>query len=161
MTLVMRAFLTLLLALFFAAPAMAQVDDLPKVHARLIAEHDAVAPGGTVTIAFEQVIRPGWHTYWRNAGDVGQPTTLDWSLPAGWKGAALQWPYPIRLPVGTFMDFGYEGKVWLLSDVTAPADAAPGSTVTLSAKVAWLVCKEVCIPEETTLTLPIIPAQGR
>ena len=155
MTLVMKAFLTLLFALFFVAPAAAQVDDLPKVHARLIAEHDAVAPGGTVTIAFEQVIRPGWHTYWLNPGDVGQPTTLDWSLPAGWKGAALQWPYPIRLPVGGFMDFGYEGKVWLLSEVTAPPAATPGSTVTLSAKVSWLVCKEVCIPEEATLTLPI------
>ena len=116
------------------------------MHARLIAESDTVAPGGTVTIAFEQVIRPGWHTYWLNPGDVGQPTTLTWSLPAGWKAGALQWPYPIRLPVGPFMDFGYEGKVWILTTLTAPADAKPGDTVTLKAAVSWLVCKEVCIP---------------
>ncbi|MEI9886409.1 MAG: protein-disulfide reductase DsbD domain-containing protein [Rhizomicrobium sp.] len=151
----MRWLAALLLLLGLAVPAAAQIDDLPKVHARLIAEHDAVAPGGTVTIAFEQVIREGWHTYWLNPGDVGQPTTLDWQLPAGWTSAALQWPWPIRLPVGPFMDFGYEGKVWLLGDVTAPADAKPGDTVTLTAKVAWLVCKEVCIPEDTTLTLPL------
>ena len=151
----MKWLVALVLLVAAAAPAAAQMDDAPKVHARLIAEHDAVAPGGTVTIAFEQIIRPGWHTYWRNPGDVGQPTTLDWSLPQGWKAGALQWPYPIRLPVGPFMDFGYEGKVWLLSNMTAPADAKRGDTVMLKATVAWLVCKEVCIPEDATLTLPL------
>jgi thiol:disulfide interchange protein/DsbC/DsbD-like thiol-disulfide interchange protein len=151
----MKALLTLLAALFFATAAAAQIDNLPKVHARLIAEHDALAPGATETIAFEQDIRAGWHTYWLNPGDVGQPTTLDWSLPAGWKAGALQWPYPKRLPVGPFMDYGYEGKAWILSSVTAPADAKAGDTVTLSAKASWLVCKEVCVPEDATLTLPV------
>src|SRR5262252_2281219 len=134
----MKAFLTLLLALFFAVPAAAQIDDLPKVHARLVAEHVTVAPGETVTVAFEQVIRNGWHTYWLNPGDVGQPTQLAWTLPAGWKSGDLQWPYPKRLPVGPFMDYGYEGKVWLLSDLTAPADAKPGASVTLKAAASWL-----------------------
>jgi thiol:disulfide interchange protein/DsbC/DsbD-like thiol-disulfide interchange protein len=151
----MKAFLTLLLALFFAAPAAAQIDDLPKVHARLIAEQGAVAPGQTVAIAFEQDIREGWHTYWLNPGDVGQPTTLTWSLPAGWKAGALAWPYPKRLPVGPFMDYGYEGKVWILTAVTAPADAKPGDTVVLQAKGSWLVCKEVCVPEDRDLALSI------
>jgi thiol:disulfide interchange protein DsbD len=151
----MKAFLTLLLALFFALPAAAQIDDLPKVHARLVAEHDAVAPGGTVAVAFEQVIRDGWHTYWLNPGDVGQPTQLVWTLPAGWKSGDLQWPYPKRLPVGPFMDYGYEGKVWLLTTLTAPADAKPGDTVTFHAKGSWLVCAEVCVPEDGELTLPL------
>jgi len=152
----MKRLLPLLLALLFAAPAAAQIDDLPKVHARLIAEHDRIAPGGTDTIAFEQDIRPGWHTYWRNPGDVGQPTTLDWKLPAGWTGGPLQWPYPKRLPVGPFMDYGYEGKVWILSTVTAPKDAKPGEVVPLKASVTWLVCKEVCVPEEALLTVPVV-----
>ncbi|MEI9992578.1 MAG: protein-disulfide reductase DsbD domain-containing protein [Rhizomicrobium sp.] len=151
----MKRLLPLLFALSFAAPAAAQIDDLPKVHARLIAEHDRLAPGGTETVAFEQDIRPGWHTYWLNPGDVGQPTTLDWKLPAGWSFGPLQWPYPKRLPVGPFMDYGYEGKAWILSTVTAPKDAKPGEVVTLKAAATWLVCKEVCIPEDATLTLPV------
>jgi thiol:disulfide interchange protein DsbD len=151
----MKAALTLLAVLFFATAATAQVDNLPKVAAKLIAEHDALAPGASETIAFQQDIRAGWHTYWLNPGDVGQPTTLDWTLPAGWKSGALQWPYPKRLPVGPFMDYGYEGKTWILSSVTAPADAKVGDTVTLSAKASWLVCKEVCVPEDATLTLPV------
>src|SRR5579862_3281881 len=130
----MKAFLTLLLALFFADAAAAQIDDLPKVHARLIAEHDAVTPGGTVSVAFEQDIREGWHTYWMNPGDVGQPTTLAWTLPTGWKSGDLAWPYPKRLPVGPFMDYGYEGKPWILTALTASAGAKIGDTITLHAK---------------------------
>src|SRR3569832_1894842 len=149
----MKAFLTLLLALFSAAAAAAPPAAPPPVHARLIAEHDAVAPGETVTVAFEQDIREGWHTYWLNPGDVGQPTTLAWSLPAGWKSGALQWPYPKRLPVGPFMDYGYEGKPWILTTLTAPTDAKLGDTVTLHAKGSWLVCKEVCVPEDRDLPL--------
>jgi len=152
----MKRLLPLLLAVFFAAPAAAQIDDLPKVHARLIAEHDRIAPGGTDTIAFEQDIRPGWHTYWLNPGDVGQPTTLDWKLPPGWAGGPLQWPYPKRLPVGPFMNYGYEGKTWILSTVTAPKDAKAGDVVPLKASVTWLVCKEVCVPEEALLTVPVV-----
>ena len=152
----MKRLLPLLLAVFFASPALGQIDDLPKVHARLIAEHDRIAPGGTDTIAFEQDIRPGWHTYWRNPGDVGQPTTLDWKLPAGWVAGPLQWPYPKRLPVGPFMDYGYEGKVWILATVTAPKDAKPGEVVPLKASATWLVCKEVCVPEEALLTVPVV-----
>jgi thiol:disulfide interchange protein DsbD len=137
------------------APASAQIDNLPKVHARLIAEHGTVAPGGMVTVALEQVIRDGWHTYWRNPGDAGQATDVQWTLPAGWHAGAIAWPAPKPLPVGPLMDYGYEGRPWLLMPITAPGDAKPGESVTLRAAVTWLVCKEVCIPEDATLTLPL------
>ncbi len=151
----MKWLTALFLLLAAAAPAAAQIDDRAKVHVRLVAESGAVEPGGTITIAFEQIIRPGWHTYWLNPGDVGQPTTLTWNLPYGWRAGELQWPAPMRLPVGPFMDYGYEGKVWILTQLSAPRDARPGDTVTLTAKAAWLVCKEVCIPEDATLSVPV------
>jgi len=154
----MKWFRFIALALLFAvvaAPAQAQIDNLPKVHARLIAETGEVAPGGTVAVALEEDIRPGWHTYWQNPGDAGAPTEIAWTLPKGWKAGAIEWPYPKELPVGPLMDYGYEGKPWLLVGLTAPRDAVPGQTVTLKAAVDWLVCKEVCIPEDTTLTLTL------
>jgi thiol:disulfide interchange protein DsbD len=146
-----RAVFTLLFCAF-ALPAVAQIDSAPKVHATLIAEGGEVAPGGTLAIALEENIRPTWHTYWVNPGEAGFPTDIKWTLPAGWKAGAIQWPYPQRLPVGPLMNYGYEGKVWLLTSVTAPANAAPG-LVTLKADASWLVCQEVCIPEEQVLTL--------
>jgi thiol:disulfide interchange protein DsbD len=149
----MKWLTALIFLLAAATSAEAQIDDGPKVHARLISESATVAPGGTIAVAFEQIIRPGWHTYWLNPGDVGQPTTLTWSLARGWKAGKLQWPYPMRLPVGPFMDYGYEGTVWILTHLTAPADAKPGDSVTLTAAANWLVCKEICIPEEAMLSL--------
>src|SRR5271169_3316893 len=109
-----RVLLAVLIALF-AVPAAAQIDSAPKVQARLIAEAGEVAPGGALTVALEEVIRPGWHTYWVNPGEAGLPTTIDWSLPAGWKAGAIEWPYPKRLPVPPLMNYGYEGKVWFLT----------------------------------------------
>src|ERR1700761_8543864 len=97
-------------ALFLGAvPARAQ-DDAPKVHARLVAEQSSVAPGDTVTVALEENIADGWHTYWQNPGDAGSPTEIEWQLPPGWKADAIQWPVPKRLPVASLMDYGYEGK---------------------------------------------------
>jgi thiol:disulfide interchange protein len=149
-----RIILTLIFALGLVSPALAQIDSAPKVHARLIAERLDVAPGGTIAVALEEDIRPGWHTYWRNPGDAGAPTEIKWTLPPGWSAGPIQWPYPKELPVGPLMDYGYEGKVWLLTELQAPADARAGA-VTINAAVDWLVCQQVCIPEDTTLTLPL------
>ena len=127
----------------------------PGVAARLIAEQTAAPPGGTITIALEEKIRPGWHTYWVNPGDAGAPTTIDWALPAGWQAGAIQWPTPKRLPVLSLMDYGYEGTLWLLSPLKVPADAKVGDTFTLKAAASWLVCKNICVPENAVLTLPV------
>ena len=77
------------------------------------------------------------------------------TLPQGWSAGAIEWPTPKRLPVGPLMDYGYEGKLWLLQKLTVPADAKMGDTITLKAAVDWLVCKDICVPEDTTLTLPL------
>ena len=154
----MKRILLFCLALLFAAPASAQ-EDGPKVMARLVAEGQA-APGGKVTIALEEKIAPHWHTYWINPGDAGAPTTITWSVPQGWTAGAIQWPRPMRVPFGPLMDYGYEGKLWLLSDITVPADARLGETVTLKAQVSWLVCKDVCIPEDATLSIPVTIGNG-
>jgi thiol:disulfide interchange protein DsbD len=143
----------LLSLLLLAAPAVAQDAPAPKVHARLVAEDKAVAPGGSITIALEENIAAEWHTYWKNPGDAGAATEIAWTLPPGWKADAIQWPRPKRLPVGPLMDYGYEGTPWLLTKLTAPADAS--GTATIKAHVTWLVCKQICIPEEANLSIDV------
>ena len=149
----------IVLAILFAAlsaPAMAQIDAAPKVHARLIAENTEIAPGQTLTVALEESIRDGWHTYWRNPGEAGEPTEITWQLPPGWKAGAIEWPHPKRLPAGPLMNFGYEGDPWLLVPLTAPLSAKPGRSITLKAHVNWLVCSEtLCVPEDADLSLPL------
>jgi thiol:disulfide interchange protein DsbD len=151
----MKRLLFLMTLLLLAVPAAAQ--DAPKVYARLVAEDKAIAPGGTITVALEEKIAPGWHTYWKNPGDAGAPTDIQWTLPPGWKAGAILWPRPKRLPVGPLMDYGYEGTPWLLTTLTAPPDAK--GPVSISAHVSWLVCQQICIPEDATLILamPVDP----
>jgi len=142
------------LLLAAALPAQAQ-DAGPYVQARLVSEDSGVPPGGAVTIALVEDIQAGWHTYWVNPGDAGAATEIKWTLPPGWGAGAIQWPTPKRLPVGPLMDYGYEGQPWLLQKLTIAANAKAGDTVTVKAAVDWLVCKDVCVPEDATLTLPL------
>jgi thiol:disulfide interchange protein len=149
-----------LAALLGASVSSAQIGDKrPLVRAALVSEQMAVRPGDKVTVALRQTITPGWHTYWKNPGDSGEPTTIEWKLPSGVTAAPLEWPLPEAIPFGPLTNYGYSNELLLLSDITVPHDFA-GPSVTLSANVRWLVCKDICVPEETTasLTLPLIPA---
>ena len=116
----MKRILLILIALaaLAAMPAAAQINTGPKVQPSLIGESGEIAPGQSVTVALEEDIAPGWHTYWSNPGEAGLPTEIKWSLPTGWKAGVIAWPYPKRLPVGPLMQYGYEGKVWLLTTIT-------------------------------------------
>src|SRR5512139_3696037 len=138
-----------LLVLCLAAPAATAQVRTPHVEAELLPERTAIVPGEPLTVALRLSIIPGWHTYWRNPGDSGEPTRLEWRLPPGFEASEIHWPYPSRLPAGPLMNYGYEGEVLLLSRITPPRELAPGTQVTLAAKASWLACsREHCIPED-------------
>jgi DsbC/DsbD-like thiol-disulfide interchange protein len=155
----MRLLLGGIFALLFSGVAAAAPVNTGHLIADLAPATQGIAPGQTVHIALRQKIQKGWHTYWRNAGDSGEATKATWTLPAGWTVSDFTWPTPRRLPVGPLVNYGYEGEVLLPLAVTAPATARPGETVTLTAKAQFLVCADVCIPEDATLTLnlPVTP----
>jgi len=135
----------------------------PHAEAELVADVAAIpASGGTFSVALRKEIIPGWHTYWSNPGDSGEPTQITWSLPEGFEAGAIEWPHPARLPFGPLVNFGYKGEVVYPIQMTAPAGLQPGSEVTLRANVYWLVCEDVCIPEEVdlALTLPVSPGSA-
>lgn len=128
--------------------------------AELVAATQGVAPGGEVQVALRQVIDKDWHTYWRNSGDSGAPTELTWTLPKGWKAGDIAWAPPARKPIGPLMNYGYEGEVLLPVRVSAPASARPGQTVTLKVQAAFLVCSDVCVPEDADLSLDLKVVAG-
>ena len=132
----------------------------PRVTVELVSEGDAVAPGKTFWIGLRQTIAPGWHTYWINPGDSGEPPQIDWALPAGFSAGAIAWPHPERIRVGPAMSYGYSNEVVLPIPVTAPADLVPGARVTLSGRASWLVCEKECIPEEAPVSLTLAVAAG-
>ena len=127
--------------------------------AELVAEHTSVQPGGTVEIGLRLVPDPHWHTYWKNPGDSGLPTRLNWTLPEGASVSDIAWPYPEALAMGHLINYGYEGEHLLPVTLTVPDHAAAGDELTLRVAADWLVCEEVCIPGDAQLEL-VLPVSG-
>jgi|CXWL01.1.fsa_nt_gi thiol:disulfide interchange protein DsbD len=143
------------LSCFLTAAAAAPVKT-ENVEADLVAERSAAEPGKTLTVALRLKIAPHWHTYWRNPGDSGEPTSLEWKLPPGYSAGPIQWPVPRRLPIGPLLNFGYEDEVLHLVEISIPANASGNAAIAAHAR--WLVCNpERCIPEDgvVSITLPI------
>ncbi|HTJ30908.1 MAG TPA: protein-disulfide reductase DsbD domain-containing protein [Acidobacteriaceae bacterium] len=126
--------------------------DAMHLHVQLVAPNAQLTPGETADAGLYFKLEPGWHVYWKNAGDSGEPPRAKWTLPDGITASELKFPAPKRLPLGPLMDFGYENEVLfpLTLNVAKTAKVGPA---TLHAKVEWLVCREVCIPGKADLEI--------
>jgi thiol:disulfide interchange protein DsbD len=122
----------------------------PRATVTLVSETDAVAAGTPFRLGLRIRLAPGWHTYWKNPGDAGTSPTLDLTLPPGATVGPIAWPTPRRIAEGPVMSYAYTGDVLLPVVVTA---AAGGAVVT--ARAEWLVCKDICIPEEGSFRLDL------
>lgn len=101
----------------------------------------------TETIGFYFEVDPGWHVYWRNAGDSGAAPRFDFVGASGEVGE-IQWPSPVRLPIEHLTNLGYEGDVAYLFSVTPDAPR-----MELVVNLEWLVCKVDCIPGYGNMSL--------
>jgi thiol:disulfide interchange protein DsbD len=145
----------ILAALCAGAPAAAGPVSAPHVEAELVAEHTGWLAGATNWVALRLKPEAGWHTYWRNPGDSGLPTTLAWTLPEGWSAGEIYWPFPSAHRLGELVNYGYDRQTLHLVPLALPAGLEGEFTVKALAK--WLVCSDICIPGEAglTLTLPV------
>jgi thiol:disulfide interchange protein len=121
----------------------------------LLPLNGSIQPGSTELVGLHFTLDKGWHVYWVNAGDSGEPPSVKWTLPAGITAGAMQFPAPRRLPLGPLMDFGYEDEVLFPITLSAGSTLKAPSTVEIPAHVDWLVCREVCIPGRADLLLPL------
>ncbi|MGA2889890.1 MAG: thioredoxin family protein [Terracidiphilus sp.] len=131
----------------FAASSSA---DAAHLHVQLVFRKAEVSPGSGDHGGLYFKLEPGWHVYWKNPGDSGEPPHIHWTLPDGVTAGPLQFTAPKRLPLGPLMDFGYEDEVLFPFRLEFAKSVKLGTTV-LHAKVDWLVCREVCIPGKADL----------
>ena len=134
------------------------------VTAELKAGLPSVATAKKSDIALVLQLEPGWHVYWINAGDSGEPPAVQWVLPAGITIGPMQFLTPKRLPLGPLMDYGYEGTAIFpfglkIDRTPSIVDATSANTrepdTHIQAHVRWLVCREVCIPGKAFLGLKL------
>ena len=134
-----------------------------QVRAELMAHApDGADAGKTVWLGLQLTHKPQWHTYWKNSGDSGLPTTLQWTLPPGVTAGEIDWPVPKKIPIGNLANYGFADTVLLPVPLTITPDfkpTAPGNAIEVKLKANWLVCRQECIPEEGEFALTI-PVKG-
>jgi thiol:disulfide interchange protein DsbD len=151
--------------LVLALPALAvgantSSADAPHLHVQLVLPQDQLYPGGPNQAGLYFKLDPGWHVYWKNPGDAGEPPHINWTLPAGVSASPLEFPAPKRLPLGPLMDFGYEDEVLYPVTFTVAPTVKNGPAI-IDAQVDWLVCSDRCIPgkAEIKATLDLTSTQ--
>ena len=153
--------LLLIWALSAVVPTLARSQSPADEHARLelVSEQDALVPGKQNRIGIRFDLQDGWHTYWVNPGDSGEPPRIDWQLPTGFQINAIQWPHPQRLSTPPLADYGYEHQVLLMTSVRLPEHLRAEESARIVADVHYLVCRDVCIPgrKHLELLLPVKP----
>jgi DsbC/DsbD-like thiol-disulfide interchange protein len=121
-------------------------------------------PGKTVQTAIRMEHDKGWHSYWKNPGEGGVKTTIEWQLPAGWKVGDFLHPVPVRFKTGDLTNFGYEGTILFPVTLTAPSDFTGNAKLT--GKITWLACNDdACVPGEAEVSLdltegPAVPSKS-
>jgi thiol:disulfide interchange protein len=140
-----------LLASPLFALAASSAADAPHLHVQLVVPEDQLYPAGDNIVGLYFKLDPGWHVYWKNAGDSGEPPHIRWTLPEGVSAGPMQFPAPRRLPLGPLMDFGYENEVLFPMKLEVGQGAKDGKAP-IDAQVDWLVCREVCIPGKAELS---------
>jgi thiol:disulfide interchange protein len=136
-----------------SALAASSTADAPHVHVELLAPGSSLHRGRSLNdagIYFK--LEQGWHIYWKNAGDAGQPPRVRWTLPYGITAGPMLFPAPQRLPLGPLMDFGYENEVLFPLQLRVANNVQAG-LVPLRATVDWLVCQRSCIPGKAELEI--------
>ena len=122
----------------------------PRAAVTLVTNTDHAASGQSFKAALRLRLAPGWHTYWQNPGDAGVAPELSFDPAGGMVAGPIDWPAPERVSEGPLTTFAYEGDVLLPVSITP--NAAPTA---LRAHASWLVCKNVCVPEEGEVSLDV------
>lgn len=151
-----------LLLLVLTLPAGAQpLGGANNIAVSLVAETERPAAGTGVTLAIVMRPAPGWHGYWRNPGDAGQPPRMDWRLPDGVTAGPLLYPVPERLTIAGLMNYVFKGDYAQLVTLTLPDGLAPGTALPIAGRFDYLACTdEICVPERAEVALSLTVGDG-
>ena len=151
---ILALWLTVLAATFSDAA------NAPHTRVALLLSDAAAKPGDTVLAAVRLQMDPGWHTYWRNGGEAGGPTKVEWELPAGVSAGETQWPVPERFVAEGLVTYAYHDEAVLLVPLKL-SNGLKSGTLELKAKVSWLECEKVCLPGDQNVSARLVIADAK
>ncbi len=129
-------------------------DEFPKtINTQLVYDTSLLESDRIIRVGILYELNPHWHIYWKNSGDSGLPTKIEFTLPEGFKAGELNWPLPKAFTRdGDILDYGYEDEVLLWSDIKVPANFEFKSTIPVKVITKWISCEEICIPGKAGYT---------
>lgn len=146
--------LCLALSVFLLLATDLHTQSPPEMHARVqLVSLGSIHPAGPFFVGVLFQLDEGWHIYWQNPGDSGEPPRIQWRLPSDWRASEILWPRPTLLGKGSVRDYGYEGQVVLLTAIQPQRPVT--SSGEIAATVKYVVCREICIPGKAELTLSV------
>ena len=126
---------------------------------QLIAETDGIVPGETFYLGLYFKHQKGWHTYWKNPGDVGLPPAITWKdIPKDFVTKDVLWAAPEIHKMGIIDVQSYHGEILHIHPIQAPTQMKIGSKITLKGQLSWMMCSKQCVPawENVSITLPVV-----
>lgn len=142
-------FLVLLALTMVSIITFAAGDDVPPIPVKTSAS--VISHEGTPYLAVHYENHPHWHTYWKNPGDAGLPTKIEFSSEA--KSLELKempWATPKRyIENGNILAYGYDGAYTRFFKINDLVDGKKNFKITSS----WLVCKHICIPGKVEMSV--------
>jgi thiol:disulfide interchange protein DsbD len=127
--------------------------------ARLALPVETARPGETVLAGVVLEMEPGWHTYWRNPGESGIATEIQWKLPEGVTAGEIQWPVPEVYEADGLVTYVHHDTAVLLVPLKL-SDALPRGPLSIQAEVSWLECKVQCIPGRAVVNASLRVAEA-
>jgi len=152
-----RAFTFGIALLLGAATAQAEGTPIPHGTLELIADKQWLPRGGAIDVGLHFQLETGWHIYWVNPGDSGEPPRVEWQLPAGVAAGAVEWPTPRRFETSSsIVDYGYVDAVLLIVPLHVDSNLAAQPAARIGADLRLLICShEMCIPGKAQLSLTL------
>lgn len=100
----------------------------------------------------------GAKTYWKDAGEAGIPTSINWERKENVKDIKISWPAPQKIIDGEdgnqITSYGYYDWVILPIDIT-PID--PSKPVNLAFELEYGICTDICLPGSATFNKTLSP----
>ena len=85
-----------------------------NVRVHLVPQYNAINQTMSFRLGIYFNIKPGWHIYWKNPGDSGMSTKINWELNDHIKVKKVLWPIPRKIQLDSITSYGYENKAFVV-----------------------------------------------
>lgn len=132
----------------------------------IIPRKASLLPGEPLVIAVNFEIKDKWHIYWRNPGDSGLETKIEFDfissngleLPNNEKASSntvkpfilmnTHYEVPHKHKTDDVTDYVYEGNVTFYYEFAANSELQNVDLINVKIKGNYLICNEICIPKD-------------